>query len=222
MKTIRRIIWYATILIFLSLPMLGSTSQPNKADSDVGQKPIPEGQWTSKTKLWLARSCVGETRFGIGAPDEAMEECMAIAWVYSKRLKQIRAQGVRKDLLWVIKRYSAAVKRHSTHTRPWILSLDYDLKRPDDWPNNLKWNLYKELWRDKLIELDKWALGEISDPVPAANHYGGSMDVRRAEYIYRWKRVPTPSYFKNNFYTSLVKVKRKARPPYLFPHPVNI
>jgi len=222
MKAIKRIILYAVILIFLLAPISGGTSQMETASSDVVQKPIPADQWTPQAKLWLARSCVGETRFGVGAADEAMEECMAIAWVYSKRLKIIRAQGVRKDLLWVIKRYSAAVKKRSTHTRPWILTLDYGLKRPSNWPSSLRWGVYRDLWSDKLATLDEWASGKRPDPVPEANHYGGSMDVKRAEYIYRWKRVPTPSYFKNRFYTSLVKVKRGPRPDHLFPHPVNI
>lgn len=182
-----------TILVL----MFAAMSVRSTGEQEV-QRPIKMRQWNEETKVWLARSCVGEIGFGSPArPHEANEECVAIAWIYAKRVKAIRW-----PLKKVIRKYSAAVKARSTHARPWVLGLRGDAKRPHGWPKNLRWSVHKPLWEQKLLVLDRWANGELPDPLPEANHYGGGMDARYAEYIMKWRRVKTPDYYKNRFYDS--------------------
>jgi len=182
----------------------------NKPEVELpSQKPIKPRQWNTRTKVWLARSCVGEAGFGlVSLEGSTHDECIAIAYVYAERA---RATGWKLEK--VIRKYSAAVKRHSLHTRPWLLELDADLKKPKSWPDTIKWSVYKELWKKRLTLLDDWASGKLPNPIPGANHYGGGMDARRAEHVYRWKRLPAPPHFRNRFYTSLIKENpRKYRP----------
>ncbi len=193
------------LLMVMTLIVIALAAFVVKADSIFpltnpynSKSPIPSRYWDEETKIWLARSCVGEIGFGFtDRPHEADEECVAIAWVYAKRVKAIRW-----PLQKVIRRYSAAVKPHSAHTRPWILGLNRGSQEPAAWPKNLRWSVHKPLWKQKLRVLDRWANGEIADPLPKANHYGGKMDARMAEYIRKWKRVPTPEYYLNRFYDS--------------------
>lgn len=205
---------FIVFLLWLSILFLPGNGITSKS----GEKPVPDDQWNENTKLWLARSCVGETQFGIGAKDESMEECFAIAWVYAKRYKELQEQGKGKSLFWIITRYSSALKGGSTKARPWILYLGYDLEKPKHWPDHLSWDVHRPLWKDKLDRLDQWFAGNAPDPVPQANHYGGAMDAHRAEYVWGWKRLSAPPYFQNRFYTSRVK----SRPTFFFPHPVNL
>lgn len=163
------------------------------------QRPIKAKQWTRAAKVWTARSCVGEAGF------EALDECIAIAWVYATRAKE---SG--KDYLWIVKRYSAAIKRHSLHNRPWILQLDHTLKKPDDWPE-LRWGVHKHLWKKMLTRLDSWARGFVPNPVPDANHFGSKGDAQRAAFVRRWKRLETPEGFKNWFFDS--RSNEKPRVP---------
>ena len=174
------------------------------------QRPVKAREWTKTARVWTARSCVGEAGF------EAIEECMAIAWVYATR-----ATENKKAYLWIVKRYSAAVKKHSTHKRPWILQLNHTMEKPKDWPK-LKWGVHKHLWRKMLQELDKWSKGLIPNPVPGANHYGSQVDARRAKYVRRWKRLEAPGEFKNWFFNSKEKTGSRIRPttkPLIFHKP---
>ncbi len=185
------------LVISLAILCLGS----KKPDTLI--KPIPKSQWTAEAKLWGARSCVGEAGFGSPTtPEEALNECVSIMGVYAKRYHDIRKTGRRWSLTKVIRKYSAAVKQHSTHTRPWILTLQLNSTKPEHWPKNIRWKVHKPLWTQKLEALDKWAAGELVTLTPDADHYGGSMDARHAEYVRRWSRVVTPEYYRNIFFNS--------------------
>lgn len=155
-----------------------------------GERPISRDQWTDEAKVWLARSCVGEAGF------TAFEECLGIAWVYAARSSRTGA-----SLAAVIRAYSAAVKRRSTHQRPWILGLRSDGRRPEGWPSHLRWAPHRELWFKTLLLLDDWAEGKFANPVSGADHYGGSMDTP-GKY---WRRVEpkSPIVFRNRFYSSV-------------------
>lgn len=160
------------------------------------QRPVKHREWTREAKVWTARSCVGEAGF------EAIDECMAIAWVYATR-----AAETRSNYLEVVKKYSAAIKSHSLHRRPWILQLDMSMEKPEDWPN-LRWNVHKRLWRKILSSLEEWSKGRVPNPVPKANHYGSEGDAKRARYVRRWKKLSAPPKFKNWFFDSRVIVKK--------------
>jgi hypothetical protein len=151
--------------------------------------PIPSDQWTPAAKLWTARSCVGEAGF------HAVEECLAIAWVYAARSKMANWSYVH-----LVKRYSSAIKEHEKHRRGWIFELELDGQRPSKWPARLSWRKHRSLWFRLLKFLDQWALGHWPNPVPGADHFGGKMDTPGS----RWTRIePTASVrFYNFFYKS--------------------
>ena len=154
-------------------------------------KPIPDKEWNKSTKLWLGRSCVGEAGFN------AYEECIGIAWVYAARYREL---GGNVSLEKIIRRYSSAVKKRSTHRRPWILSLNLNGDKPDGWPSKLSWNIHKSKWMKILSELENWAIGNRDNPVEGANHWGGKMDTPGA----LWIRINPKEgmEFKNIFYRS--------------------
>jgi len=155
------------------------------------ERPVPASQWDDETKLWLARSCVGEAGF------VAYEECIGIAWVYASRW---RAAPSGATLKAVIRGYSAAVKRRSTLRRKWILNLQLDGTRPKGWPKRLRWDGHRPFWEKILYELDQWSKGYRENPVKGANHFGGKMDTPSKS----WVRIkPSSSVaFGNIFYRS--------------------
>lgn len=164
------------ILLFIS----------NKSFSQT--KPISENEWTKATKLWLARSCVGEAGFG------AVDECMGIAWVYAVRSKELDT-----SLLKIIKKYSAPLKAKNPK-RKWVMQLSLDGKRPKDWSAVLSWKRHKQYWFNLLSALDEWAEGLKENPVEGANHFGSIHDVTPK----RWKQISPKSdlVFRNRFYSS--------------------
>lgn len=152
--------------------------------------PIPSDQWTPAAKLWTARSCVGEAGF------HAVEECLAIAWVYATRSKMSSGSYVH-----LVKRYSSAIKEHEKHRRGWIFELDLAGRCPSKWPTKLNWKKHRGLWMKLLRTLDHWAWGTYGpNPVPGADHFGGKMDTPGS----RWTRIePAASVrFFNFFYKS--------------------
>jgi hypothetical protein len=174
------------ILMLMLMSAIGVGSEQRNFE-----RPIPESQWNDTTKLWLARSCVGEAGF------VAYEECIGIAWVYASRWKASSRGTTLED---VIRGYSAAVKRRSTLRRKWILDLRLDGERPKRWPNRLRWSGHKPFWETMLKELDQWALGYRANPVKGANHFGGKMDTPRKSWVII---KPTSSVaFGNVFYRS--------------------
>jgi len=163
------------------------------------RRPIKAHEWTNDARLWTARSCIGEAGFG------ALEECVAIAWVYATR-----SRGGSQSFVSLVRKYSAAVKEHEGHRRPWIRQLTLDGEKPEDWPQ-LDWGYHARLWKKTLAELDAWAKGKRPNPIIGANHFGSYADARRARYVKRWKRLKAPEYFKNWFFDSTVVDKRFKR-----------
>jgi len=176
------------VLAFCSTVAADPPSDARRVSSEVA--PILPAQWDETTRILLGRSCVGEAGF------HAINECIAIAWVYVKR-----ARTIGWPLKKVIRRYSAAVKPHSRHDRPWLFELNADGKRPESWPRHLSWPRHRAMWLDLLAEIDRWQAGEIKDPVPDADHYGSKQDARAARLVRRWRRIDTPG-FRNWFFDS--------------------
>jgi len=162
-------------------PMTSTVAQTEKTT------PIPKKQWTSTTKLWLARSCVGEAWFN------TVDECIAIAWVYATRAKQQQV-----SLKSMVRSYSSPLKPEKNNGRTWIFYLSLNGNRPKHWPRNLSWEKHKVKWLALIAALDDWAAGNRPNPVPGANHFGGSMDVPDI----RWAKLTAPKNFKNSFYKS--------------------
>lgn len=204
MQIMKWLMLVTTILLVSILVVPPITSAKTLPNTGV-QPPIDLSEWNTRTKVWLARSCVGEARFArVTKKGVFHDECIAIAYVYATRVKITQF-----PLIKIIRKYSSAIKRHAAHQRPWIMELNKAGRRPASFPRNLSWKPYKLLWEDKLEILDSWAKGYIPNPVPGANHYGSDADAYRAERIYRWKRLKAPKHFKNRFYTSFEKTPRR-------------
>ena len=189
------------ILLIVSILLLNFTTKAEEVQYGVvySQKqkekfpnykfPIPEKEWNPETKVWLARSCVGEAGWNVS-------ECIAISWVYATRYRELNGCT---SFLTIVKKYSAAIKERSTHKRPWILGLNLKGNKPDKWPKNISWKIHKKLWFSILSDLDLWIKGQKPNPVIGANHFGGSMD-RPGDY---WMIIKPEGYtFKNIFYKS--------------------
>ena len=146
--------------------------------------------------LWLARSCVGEA----GWDSYESRECAAILHVYLKRSRRYNT-----SLHHMVMRYSAAVKNHTKHTRPWIFGLNRRPTRPKKWPRGLDWARYRDRWVAVLKLVDDFQAGRVADPCPEAMRYGGLMDTPLVNKIY-WKKIDTPGY-QNIFY----KMRRKTK-----------
>ena len=153
-------------------------------------RPVAIEEWTEEAKVWTARSCVGEAGF------DAVAECAAIAWVYATR-----ANAGNKAYLEIVRQYSGAIKRHSSHCRPWIFGLNLEGTKPKGWPRNMLWSKHNVLWRKLLVSLDEWAQGYVANPALGANHYSSRFEARVA-YANGWTVVDTPEYFKNVFLNS--------------------
>jgi len=164
---------------------------------NVSGEVVPEHEWNDETKVWLARSLVGEA--GWRRP----VEYAAIAWVYVARARLSKS----RNFLQIVRRYSAAVKNRRNRQRPWLYQLGFDGARPDDWPSGPMWaGLHKEAWLDTLDWCDEWQAGKHPNPCPRANHFGGYADEHRAEAL-RWTRIKCEreadgSPLRNRFYDS--------------------
>jgi len=166
------------------------TTTPPARSGSVHKPPVKNKHWNEKTKVWLARSCVGESGF------TAVDECMAIAWIYAKR-----SHLVRWSLLKMIRRYSAATKPHEVHRRPWLFELTAKAEKPEHWPDSLRWKRHKKAWLNLLSKLDEWKRGGIPDPLPEADHYGSYRDANQSRYVRTWERLDAPG-FKNLYFNS--------------------
>jgi len=167
--------------IMLLIPMVASA----------GERPITEEEWTDESKVWLARSCVGEAGF------HARGECLAIAWVYAER----SSYSDKFDFLGMVKRYSAAVQKSKNH-RTWIRGLNLAADKPEDWPEGPDWEgVYKPAWQKLLSMVDEWANGEWDNPCPGANHFGGYHDTSRIRRL-RWRPVKCMVRTRNRFFDS--------------------
>jgi hypothetical protein len=135
--------------------------------------------------LLIAQSCVGEAGFGSAETGE----CIAIAHIYRKR-----AALCNHNIEWIARRYSAAIKSGG---HMWVRSLRRDGRRPHGWPQRLDWSRYRGYWWSVLDQVDAFVRGETVDPLPAALHYGGSMD--RGLDLQYWRWIPVDR-FRNRFY----------------------
>ncbi len=160
-------------------------------EPEVLAPPVPSEQWGTQTKVWLARSCVGESGFF------NTEECIAIAWVYATRAKEAGWPFIK-----MTKKYSAALKRHKRHRRPWIFQLNASGRKPKSWPDGVMWSRYKGPWLDILAALDEWQAGKMPNPVPGANHFGSPEDERASVKVRGWLKMDTPDDFENLFFDS--------------------
>lgn len=130
---------------------------------------VPEEQWTSETKLWLARAMVSEADWS--KPDHA-----AIAWTLFRRWEQHHARDDAWTLLAQIKAYCAGFR--ATHSRSrWVLALEGEDK-PIGWKDEeASWEVYRPAWLRVRAFVEAWGEGRVRDPCRGqASHWGGTMD----------------------------------------------
>jgi hypothetical protein len=203
-KTRMGFVWFAFLVTTFALITLGGECDAR------AEVPVPADQWTDETRLWLARSLVGEV--GWRRP----EEQAAVAWVYATR-----ARSSSKGFGWLLRRYSAAIRAPGLKRQPWIGEIR-DHRRPPSWPRGPLWKgLHDQAWLDVLELVDGFEAGLVPNPCPEANHYGGPMDAWRADAA-RWARVCRDKRFRNHFYSSTrlrktVKRSRSSRLDEMFP-----
>lgn len=130
------------------------------------------------TALLLAQSCAGEAGFDSAETGE----CDAIMHVYRKRLPHV---DVCDSIRCVALRYSAAIKPGVG--RRWVRGLNREGKRPDGWPSErAHWPRYRDRWFALVRRADAFIRGEVFDPLPNAEHYGGAMDRGLNPRQWRW------------------------------------
>lgn len=183
--------------VAVAQPTTEDTGQKTKAI----QHPISEEEWTPESRLWLARSVLGEAGWA------RWDEYTAIAFVYAERSKASKTH----TFIRMIKKYSAAVRRPGKRRNPWLFQTKTGpeaLMRPPMWPMGPTWKgLYDKAWKNTLVWADQWYEGKRPNTCPGANHFGGQMDSHRAENK-RWKRIKCKTRMRNRFYTSLYLVPR--------------
>lgn len=156
---------------------------------------VPAEEWTPETRLWLARSLVGEAGW------RAADEHAAIAHVYVVRWRMSK----RRSLVQLVRAYSAAVHGRRNLKHPWIYGLNVDGAEPAGWPvGKARWTRYRDAWLDVLEWSDRWAAGAVANPCPRANHFGGHVDRHRADAL-RWHVVKCSAPMRNFFYDSTRK-----------------
>jgi len=177
------------VLMVLLCSGVSAAEPPAESRQQEVAPPIAPSEWNTGTKVLLARSCIGEAGF------RAQEECVAIAYVYAARAMQTGA-----SFRTVMRQYSSAIKKHEQHRRPWLFEITAAGTRPTSWPRHLSWPRHREALFALMAVLDRWAAGEIPNPVPGANHYGSTQDLHRSDYFTEAMLVPAPAHFRNRFF----------------------
>jgi len=148
--------------------------------------PVPPDQATDRALLLTAQSCVGEAGWTV-------DECLAIAWVYAKRAKELEVPYVQ-----VVRTYSSALKEHSAQVRPWLHGLNLEGTYPQDWPAHLSWKRYRPHWLEIIAALTRFFAG-LESNLYDADHYGSWIDARQ-ERCRGWSRIEVPNTFRNWFF----------------------
>ena len=182
---------------------LGVLPQTTEANSEAGQSStassdylISDDKWRDKTKLWLARALVSEAGWG------ETTDHIAIAYVLYRRWRIALRTYPRYSMVQVIKRYCAGFGRTApTPRQRWVKNLTGDGKRPEGWPDDIRWRDYRDRWMKVLDTVESWRRGAFSDPCRGLSRYwGGPMD-RPSRRMIQMDCGPT----KNRFYTVRIK-----------------
>lgn len=137
--------------------------------------PIPAEEWTAEARYNLARCLVGEA--GWEAPDHS-----AIPWALARSWAARKRAGHELTFATQVHRYCAVLRvPNPTPRQRWVLALPEtgpmtEENEPDAFPDNIAWSSYSERWDAVRAFVDRWAAGEVEDPCPRADHWGGTMD----------------------------------------------
>ena len=149
--------------------------------------PVPEEEWSDETKLELAQCWVGETDWG-----RATEKAI-IAHILAKRWRRATGQPLvdpvvigegaprphpRVSFAYMLHRYCAVLHvRHPTDRQQWVRNLPWgELEQDPGFPSTVNWKNYVVPWRHVRELVDRFAAGDIPDPMPRAMHWGSPQD----------------------------------------------
>ena len=152
------------------LVLVAASVMPVAANS----MPIPATEWTAEARHNLARCLVGEA--GWEAPDHA-----AIPWALAKSWGQRIRAGYELSFAEQVARYCAALRVTRPTTRQqWVRDLPdgmvTEANRPPSFPRHLDWMAYAIRWENVRVFTSRWANGEVRNPCPGAEHWGGTID----------------------------------------------
>lgn len=136
-------------------------------------------------------------RIGIGEAgwDPATGDAAAITHLLQRRADR---QGL--SLRRMARLYSSSHFDEGRTHRRWVVGLTTEARRPPGWPSGLPWRGgYRELWLRMLEHVRAVLRGEVPDPCPGADHWGGAMDDWRAERA-GWERVDCSTPTRNHFW----------------------
>jgi len=139
-----------------------------------------------------ARVSVGEAGW-----DPATGDAAAITNVLRRRAERRGVSISRMARLYSTGHFDGARSR-----RRWIAGLTLAASRPSGWPAQLAWRGdYRARWLAMVEHVRSVLRGEVPDPCPGADHWGGPMDDWRAERA-GWARVECRSPTRNRFWRS--------------------
>lgn len=147
----------------------------NSVQAVAQERPIPEEEWTAEARHNLVRCLVGEA--GWSAPDHA-----AIPWALSRSWAARVRGGYELTFATQVARYCAALRvAEPTPRQRWVRALPAEgpmteENEPEEFPDMLEWAGYTERLDRIRTFVDTWARGEVRDPCPRADHWGGTMD----------------------------------------------
>lgn len=156
----------AVIAVFVLFPA-SAIAQP--------ERPIPEEEWTPEARYNLVRCLVGEA--GWSAPDHA-----AIPWALARSWQARVRGGFELTFAVQVERYCSVLRvSEPTERQLWVRALPEtgpmtEENEPDAFPDTVEWSGYSERLDRIRAFVDRWALGEVRDPCPRADHWGGVMD----------------------------------------------
>lgn len=149
-----------------------------------------EAQARPTTNVALARVCVAEAGWDVTSGD-----CAAIVHLLERRAD---AQGIpvrRMAELYASRHFDP----ERTDRRRWIVGLTIEARRPAGWPSGVPWRAFRPAWLSTIAHVDAVRRGDVADPCPGADHWGGPMDDHRAIHA-GWERVECAAETRNRFW----------------------
>jgi len=134
--------------------------------------PVPVEQLTPETMHDLGRCLVAESDFG------RLTEYSAIAHVLARRWASAASRDPSKTFDGMIRRYCAVLRTSSPSPRQeWVLALpDGQMTSDPGFPSTVDWRNYAPKWDVTRQFVRNWAAGQMRNPLPLAEHFGGGMD----------------------------------------------
>lgn len=152
----------------------GAAAQQHATDrrAQVLVPPVPAEQLTPETRYDLARCLVAEADFG------RLTEYSAISHVLARRWQGAVERNPAATFGGVVRRYCAALRTRDPSPRQrWVLNMpDGQMTEDPGFPSTVNWRNYASKWDETRDFVDDWGRGEMRNPLPLAEHFGGSMD----------------------------------------------